>query len=627
MVHFGNQEFDAVGRRSTTNLKTNETLSNSDDFTASSRKRENPDSGLSFDLRSKKKRFKDEAAPDILKSPISESVSKTTHGLLGIFDTTEEDDVWSETPNSSKSGVQTPNSVCNVQEEVEHTIVSSFHSSSTTSLARVWQLHFVNKLPSSLFTGCRIESADGDSVKIVIRNSVSKEVMSSGPLSSLKIEIVVLNGDFRPDYQEEDWTEKEFNANIVREREGRRPLVTGELVITLRDGVGYVGDASFTDNSSWIRSRKFRLGARPVQSKLPEVRIREARSEAFVVKDHRGEAYKKHHPPNLNDEVWRLEKISKGGTYHKALHGKGITTVKEFLQLYYKEPSSLRLVLGGMSNKIWKTVTEHATACVLDDNLYMYYKDGERIGLVFNSIFRVVGATFDGQSYQSLDMLNEFQMGLVENLKRHAYKNLLELVRLDAPPVIGPAMLPSSLLAEPYSSSSSQLQDVNFPVVHPESEEGRGQQTDHSTLSAPCLEGYGCGSGYGIVVSTFCDPASTQPMSTISHPMPHMMPPLAPSQDTSSVTVKATYGDDIIKFQLPFTSGIIELKEEVAMRLKLELDSFSLKYQDVDGDWILLPCDKDLRNYLQLFNSMVNPVIRLLVVDKVARRTKLWKSF
>lgn len=149
-------------------------------------------------------------------------------------------------------------------------------------------MHFVNKFRSTLFTGCKIESEDRNPVKIVIRDSVSGEVISSGPLSSLRIEIVVLNGDFGADYQE-DWTEKEFNANLVREREGKRPLVTGELVITLRDGVGYVGDVSFTDNSSWIRSRKFRLGARPVQSKSPEVRIREARSEAFVVKDHRGE--------------------------------------------------------------------------------------------------------------------------------------------------------------------------------------------------------------------------------------------------------------------------------------------------------------------------------------------------
>ncbi|KAI8553576.1 hypothetical protein RHMOL_Rhmol05G0026600 [Rhododendron molle] len=118
--------------------------------------------------------------------------------------------------------------------------------------------------------------------------------------------------------------------------------------------------------------------------------------------------------------------------------------------------------------------------------------------------------------------------------------------------------------------------DFTFSSVFKESEEPRGQQTDQSTLSAPCLEGHGSRSSYGIVVPACSDPASTQPMPIISHPMP-TTPPLTQSQDISSVTVKATYEDNTIKIQLPLTSGIIELKEEVAMRLKLELDSFNLK--------------------------------------------------
>jgi len=50
----------------------------------------------------------------------------------------------------------------------------------------------------------------------------------------------------------------------VREREGKRPLLTGDTTVQLKDGVGVVGDITFTDNSSWIRSRKFRLGVRPL---------------------------------------------------------------------------------------------------------------------------------------------------------------------------------------------------------------------------------------------------------------------------------------------------------------------------------------------------------------------------
>ena len=62
-----------------------------------------------------------------------------------------------------------------------------------------------------------------------------------------------------------------------------------QLNILLRDGVGIISDVSFTDNSSWIKCRKFRLGTRVVQSIGGHMRIKEAISEAFVVKDHRAE--------------------------------------------------------------------------------------------------------------------------------------------------------------------------------------------------------------------------------------------------------------------------------------------------------------------------------------------------
>lgn len=151
------------------------------------------------------------------------------------------------------------------------------------------QLHFANRLPSHIYTGTRIEAEDTSPIKILLKDASTQNTVHSGPLSSIKVEILALNGDFGSD-DSEDWTEKQFNDGVVRERDGKRPLVTGELTIQLREGVGYVGDVSFTDNSSWIRSRRFRLGARVLQKNSSgEVRIREARSAPFVVKDHRGE--------------------------------------------------------------------------------------------------------------------------------------------------------------------------------------------------------------------------------------------------------------------------------------------------------------------------------------------------
>ncbi|KAL2557396.1 Calmodulin-binding protein 60 D [Forsythia ovata] len=135
--------------------------------------------------------------------------------------------------------------------------------------------------------------------------------MTSEPLSSIKVTIVVLDSDFSSNDQE-DWTEEEFNGRIVRNREGRRLLVAGDLILSLHEGVGYIGEVSFTDNSSWIRSGRFCFGAK-VHTSSTEVRIREGISKAFKVKDHRGESYQKHYPPSLEDEVWRLEKIAKDG--------------------------------------------------------------------------------------------------------------------------------------------------------------------------------------------------------------------------------------------------------------------------------------------------------------------------
>ena len=104
----------------------------------------------------------------------------------------------------------------------------------------------------------------------------------------MKLDVVVLEGDFNNE-DDEDWTQEEFESHVVKEREGKRPLLTGELQVTLKEGVGTLGDLTFTDNSSWIRSRKFRLGLKVAPGFGESIRIREAKTEAFTVKDHRGE--------------------------------------------------------------------------------------------------------------------------------------------------------------------------------------------------------------------------------------------------------------------------------------------------------------------------------------------------
>ncbi|KAJ9180318.1 hypothetical protein P3X46_008580 [Hevea brasiliensis] len=362
-----------------------------------------------------------------------------------------------------------------VRDEVERTVQRvlqfqpsfrpSFHQTETSG-ARGLLLQFVNRPPATIFTGSNIETEDGNPIRIELLDANSKTLVTSGPLSSMKIEILVLDGDFGLD-DREDWSENEFNANVIREREGRRPLVTGgDLNVTLRAGIGMISDIIFTDNSSWQRSRKFRLGARPVPKTCGEARIREARSEAFVVKDHRGELYKKHHPPSLDDEIWRLERIAKGGASHKKLAEYGIHTVRDFLQIYEINPSELRKVLGcGISNKIWDIIIDHANECVLDDKFYTYFEAGQSVGLLFNSVYKLIGAAFDGPMYKPLDELAPSQRALVESLKQQAYKNVACFILIDARDIFGPSRSLACPQSQSFNGPNPSLQQIEFPVA------------------------------------------------------------------------------------------------------------------------------------------------------------------
>ncbi|KAK1582429.1 hypothetical protein Q3G72_014853 [Acer saccharum] len=365
-----------------------------------------------------------------------------------------------------------------VREEVGHAILTFSKDLSVTprtslnkvetSEGRILQLLFVNKLPSTIFTGSRILAEDGGPIIIELIDPISKRRVTSGPYSSIKIQILVLNGDFGFDDQE-NWTEQEFSAKVVRERDGKKPLVTGELNITFKDGFGIISDIIFTDNSSWIKCRKFRLGAKVLKSIGGQVRIKEARSEAFVVKDHRGELYQKHHPPLLDDEVWRLEKIAKDGKYHTRLTSNNIRSVNDFLQLYVSDPNSLKRVLD-CSNRAWDTIVEHASTCALNDEIFYTYSV-EGIGLLFNSVYKLVAATFDGQNYQFLDDPTFTHKPLVETIKKQAYRNVNSFVPVDRYAIFGPSNPLISLQAEPYNSPASGLQHPEFPVAHAGSSE------------------------------------------------------------------------------------------------------------------------------------------------------------
>ncbi|MED6195846.1 hypothetical protein PIB30_041724 [Stylosanthes scabra] len=256
-----------------------------------------------------------------------------------------------------------------VREELERQVLllrPSINESGAAGVpVKMFELVFKNDFPATVFTHSHIKAKDGSHIQIALRNTRSRLTVTEGPLSSIKVKICVLNGEFGGDDNEYCWTTMEFKANISRERENRSKLLKGDTVITLNNGVRYIDKIMFTDNSKCTWSRHFRLGA-IVVSTSDEANIKEAISNPFIVKDTRGDSNQKHYPPALNDEVYRLENISKNGKIHERLREIGINTVKDLLQLYETNPSLLRQKFGKSSSRKVERTIKYANTCAVE---------------------------------------------------------------------------------------------------------------------------------------------------------------------------------------------------------------------------------------------------------------------
>ncbi|KAJ0817583.1 putative transcription factor Nin-like family [Helianthus annuus] len=108
------------------------------------------------------------------------------------------------------------------------------------------------------------------------------------------------------------------------------------------------------------------------------------------------------------------------------------------------------------------------------------------------------------------------------------------------------------------------------------------------------------------------NPYSCVAESTLVHASPKQT--VTNISNIKMVTVKATFNADMIKFQFPTSSGLLELEHEVARRIKLKSRRPRLKYRDEDNDLILLACDADLHHLLG-FAANHSPIRLVIVAD------------
>ncbi|CAL5093124.1 unnamed protein product [Urochloa decumbens] len=292
------------------------------------------------------------------------------------------------------------------------------------NLNPTYKLSFANSLSDQIFTKREIRAADGALIKITIAGGDSNQQssISSPRLGSSRIKIVVLDGDFNAD-NHEVWTSEEFCNHIVRPRDKVGVVLTGDLELKLKNGEAYLENAIFADNSRFTRSGKFRLGVRLIDD-LGE-RVQEGITKPFVVKDRRGEEYKKREIPKLDDEVWRLQKIAKGGVFHEALKRCGIHTVKHFLRLYYTDEKALRHILRSAPPLVWTTIVDHAKKCDPGRALYSHLIEGKGIRLYFSAVGRIVGATIANQYNGFDDVYLTQNKALLEQWSKDAYECMM----------------------------------------------------------------------------------------------------------------------------------------------------------------------------------------------------------
>ncbi|XP_076936408.1 protein NLP9-like isoform X1 [Bidens hawaiensis] len=83
----------------------------------------------------------------------------------------------------------------------------------------------------------------------------------------------------------------------------------------------------------------------------------------------------------------------------------------------------------------------------------------------------------------------------------------------------------------------------------------------------------------------------------------------------SKLTVKATYKEDTVRFKFEPTSGWFQLYEEVAKRFKIQAGTFELKYRDDEEEWVLLVCESDWNECLEILDFLGTRTVKFLVRD------------
>ncbi|KAK1357812.1 Calmodulin binding protein-like [Heracleum sosnowskyi] len=314
-----------------------------------------------------------------------------------------------------------------VQENVMRCIPCSLSTQGSTCEPRRCLHLMLQNVKSPVRTSSKIEGEGGTSIKVALVDSLSGEVVKTGPEAAAEVEILVLKGDYSG-HEGCNGKLEDFNNRIVREMEGKKSLLQGTTTLKLKQGISSIDNISFTQNSHWMRNSKLCLGARAVNF-FPGITIEPAKTESFDLKDNRTKAYAKKDVPSLLDKVSRLRHIGKGR--RTRLKDNSIYTVKDLLVLLNTNPQRLQKILK-VRFKIWEEITDHAKTCIIDEEVYMYIDRNlqQKSGVVFDVIGQVKGVLKESQ-YLPMNMLPDTEQKNAQKLVVSAFNQWEDVSRYD----------------------------------------------------------------------------------------------------------------------------------------------------------------------------------------------------